>query len=120
MQVADAIAGALTAPDAVAWLAEELEPQARRLTLMTDADPRCWPPAQDLVDLVNTARGRFGALPVRLIGGVFRTSVIAETLRQRCGATVACTRPEVAAARLAAEAPTIGHPPPCATPVSPG
>src|SRR5829696_251778 len=32
------LAGARTAPDAVAWLAEELERQADRVTLMTDAD----------------------------------------------------------------------------------
>jgi N-acetylglucosamine kinase-like BadF-type ATPase len=213
------LAGARTAPDAVAWLSEELGPQARRVTLMTDAnlalmaafgadadgivlcagtgsvavvrhagathlvgghgflfgdggsaydigrrliaaalrdrdrgarslsneveamlgesvdafvrracaEPGNRPPlahlarkvpamrhpaghqilteaAEDLVDLVNTARGRFGPLPVRLIGGVFRIPIIAETMRQRCGAALARTRPEVAAARLAAEA----------------
>lgn len=65
--------------------------------------------AQDLVDLVETARSRFGPLPVRLIGGVFGIASIAETMRQRCGASVAPMRPEVAAAGLAAGAPPMSE-----------
>jgi glucosamine kinase len=65
--------------------------------ILTDA-------AEALVDLVRTARERFGPLPVRLAGGVFRIPAVAETLRRRCGGALARTRPEVAAARLAAEA----------------
>lgn len=57
-----------------------------------------------LVELVGIARERFGPLPVRLAGGVFRIQAIAETLAQRCDAALAQTSPEVAAARLAAEA----------------
>lgn len=60
--------------------------------------------AQALVELARTAQDRFGPLPIRLVGGVFRIPVVAETLRLRCGAALARTRPEVAAARLAAEA----------------
>jgi N-acetylglucosamine kinase-like BadF-type ATPase len=60
--------------------------------------------AEDLVDLARTAQEQFGPLPIRLMGGVFRIPVVAETLRQRCGAVLARTRPEVAAARLAARA----------------
>jgi N-acetylglucosamine kinase-like BadF-type ATPase len=60
--------------------------------------------AEDLVYLARTAQKRFGPLPIRLMGGVFRIPVVAETLRQRCGAALARTRPEVAAARLAARA----------------
>lgn len=58
--------------------------------------------AEALVDLVDIAQERFGPLPVRLAGGVFRLPAITETLRQRCGATPTSTSPEVAAARLAA------------------
>lgn len=60
--------------------------------------------ADALVDLVGTARERFGPLPVRLAGGVFRIPAVAEPLARRCGATLAHTSPEVAAAGLAAEA----------------
>lgn len=60
--------------------------------------------AEALVALVRTAQERFGPLPVRLAGGVFRIPAVTETLRRRCGAALAPTRPEVAAARLAAEA----------------
>ena len=60
--------------------------------------------AEALVELVGTARERFGPLPVRLAGGVFRIPAVTATLRRRCGATVARTRPEVAAACLAAKA----------------
>lgn len=60
--------------------------------------------ADALVELARTAQERFGPLPVRLVGGVFGIPAIAETLRRRCDATLAPTRPEVAAARLAAEA----------------
>jgi glucosamine kinase len=64
--------------------------------LLTDA-------AEALVDLVGIARERFGPLPVRLAGGVFRIPAVTETLQRRCGAELAQTSPEVAAARLAAE-----------------
>jgi N-acetylglucosamine kinase-like BadF-type ATPase len=60
--------------------------------------------AEALVDLVRIAQDRFGPLPVRLAGGVFRIPAVAETLRRRCDAALAQTSPEVAAARLAAEA----------------
>lgn len=65
--------------------------------ILTDA-------AEALVELARTAQERFGRLPIRLIGGVFRIPAVTETLRRRCGAALARTRPEVAAARLAAEA----------------
>jgi len=60
--------------------------------------------AEALVDLVGIAQERFGPLPVRLAGGVFRIPVVTETLQRRYGAALAQTSPEVAAARLAAEA----------------
>ena len=60
--------------------------------------------AEALVDLANMAQERFGPLPIRLMGGVFRIPVIAETVRRQCGGQLTRTRPEVAAARLAAEA----------------
>jgi N-acetylglucosamine kinase-like BadF-type ATPase len=60
--------------------------------------------AEALVDLVGTAQERFGPLPVRLAGGVFRIPAVTELLGRRCGAALAQTSPEVAAARLAAEA----------------
>jgi N-acetylglucosamine kinase-like BadF-type ATPase len=59
--------------------------------------------AEALMDLVRIAQERFGPLPVRLAGGVFRIPAIAETLQQRCDAALAQTSPEVAAAQLAAE-----------------
>jgi N-acetylglucosamine kinase-like BadF-type ATPase len=62
--------------------------------------------AAGLVKLVASARDRFGQLPVRLVGGVFRIPAVAEKLRVECGATLADTRPEVAAAQLAAAAST--------------
>jgi N-acetylglucosamine kinase-like BadF-type ATPase len=65
--------------------------------ILTDA-------AEALVELVDTARARYGPLPVRLAGGVFRIPAVTELLARRCGATLAQTSPEVAAARLAAEA----------------
>lgn len=60
--------------------------------------------AEALVELVDTARERFGPLPVQLAGGVFRIPAVTAMLQRRCGATLAQTSPEVAAARLAAEA----------------
>ena len=83
----------------LARLAEHVPaiPHAVASSILSDA-------ADALVDLVGTARERFGPLPVRLAGGVFRIPVVAETLRRRCGATLARTSPEVVAARLAAEA----------------
>jgi N-acetylglucosamine kinase-like BadF-type ATPase len=60
--------------------------------------------AEALVELARAAQERFGPLPIRLAGGVFRIPMVTETLQRRCGATLARTRPEVAAARLAAEA----------------
>jgi hypothetical protein len=56
------------------------------------------------VDLAAIARERFGPLPVRLAGGVFRIPAVAAALRRSYGATVVRTPPEVAAACLAAEA----------------
>jgi N-acetylglucosamine kinase-like BadF-type ATPase len=83
----------------LARLAEKVpamqHPAAREI--LTDA-------AEALADLARTAQERFGPLPVRLVGGVCRIPVVSETLRRRCGAALARTRPEVAAARLAAEA----------------
>jgi N-acetylglucosamine kinase-like BadF-type ATPase len=58
--------------------------------------------ADALVDLATLARDRFGPLPIRLMGGVFNSPAIVEVLRDRCDAALSPTRPEVAAARLAA------------------
>jgi N-acetylglucosamine kinase-like BadF-type ATPase len=60
--------------------------------------------ADALASLAELARQRFGPLPVRLTGGVFLLPRIAEVLRVRCDAQLAETPPEVAAARVAAEA----------------
>jgi N-acetylglucosamine kinase-like BadF-type ATPase len=60
--------------------------------------------AASLVALAEAARARFGALPIRLVGGVFRHPIIATTLRQKCGAALASREPHVAAAYMAAGA----------------
>jgi len=57
--------------------------------------------ADALVALVTSARRRFGDLPVRTMGGVFRDPVIAGALREAFHAVPAAQRPEVAAAQLA-------------------
>ncbi|HTE60076.1 MAG TPA: BadF/BadG/BcrA/BcrD ATPase family protein [Solirubrobacteraceae bacterium] len=59
--------------------------------------------AQALVDLADLARQRFGPLPIRLTGGVFRSPHIAGIVEAALDATVSSARPEVVAAELAAE-----------------
>lgn len=80
----------------VALLAERVSamPSAAARSVLDEA-------AAALVDLVTTAQRRFGPLPVRTLGGVFRDPVIAQTLRLLCDATPASRRPELAAAELA-------------------
>lgn len=60
--------------------------------------------ADALASLAELARQRFGPLPVRMTGGVFRLPQIAEALGRRCAAQLTRTPAEVAAAQIAAEA----------------
>lgn len=80
----------------VALLAERVSamPGAAARSVLDEA-------AAALVDMVTIAQRRFGPLPVRTLGGVFRDPVIAQTLRLLCDAIPAARRPEVAAAELA-------------------
>jgi N-acetylglucosamine kinase-like BadF-type ATPase len=60
--------------------------------------------AESLVALVDRAQGRFGNLPVALVGGVFRNPAVTTMLQERCGASLSSREPHVAAAYLAMEA----------------
>lgn len=60
--------------------------------------------AEALAALVDDARHRFGPLPVRMSGGVFRLPGMSEALQRQFDAQYASTSPEVAAAHVAAEA----------------